>query len=148
MLSALRSPNWLKLAAVMGALAVVIGAFGAHGVDSYFETKYAETPDKTVTGMIVPASWKYMQDYNTGVDYHFYHVIGLLAVGLLARTRKSKSLQVAGWCFLTGIVLFSGSLYALTLSGQTWLGAIAPIGGTAFIVGWIALAHAACRKQE
>jgi uncharacterized membrane protein YgdD (TMEM256/DUF423 family) len=124
----------------MGALAVIVGAFGAHGVDSYFEKKYAGAPEKNVTGLTVPASWKYMQDYKTGVDYHFYHVMGLLAVGLMLRGRKSAALEVAGWCFLSGIVLFSGSLYALTLTGQTWWGMVAPIGGTALIAGWVALA--------
>lgn len=142
------SDCWLKCAGVMGALAVIVGAFGAHGVDSYFEEKYADTPEKNLTGMTVPASWKYMQDYQTGVRYHFYHVIGLLAVGLLLRERRCRALEIAGWCFLSGIVLFSGSLYVLTLTGQTWLGMVTPFGGLAFIAGWGAVVAGAATSQS
>ena len=77
-----------------------------------------------------------------------YHGLGLLAVGLLSMRRPSKSLQVAGWSFLLGIVLFSGSLYVLTLTGETRWGAVAPIGGVLLIVGWVALAIAACAKPN
>ena len=131
--------NWLTTASVLGALAVIIGAFGAHGVDSYFVEKYADTPNKIVGGFEVPASWKYLQDYKTGVDYHFYHVAGLLAVGLLARRESRRALTIAGWSFVTGIVLFSGSLYVLALTGVRWLGAITPLGGVAFLAGWLCL---------
>jgi len=113
--------TFLQLAALFGALAVVIGAFGAHGL----KTRIA--PDL-------------MTVYQTGVQYHFYHVAALLAVGILAlNTPPSLWLSLSGWAFVAGILIFSGSLYVLALSGIRWLGAITPIGGVAFIVGWIAL---------
>jgi uncharacterized membrane protein YgdD (TMEM256/DUF423 family) len=142
------SRSWTTLGAILAALAVVMGAFGAHGVDSYFVEKYAETGAKTIGGFEVPASYKYLEDFNTAARYHMYHALGLIAVGLLSSVRPSKSLQVAGWSFVLGIVLFSGSLYVLTLTGQTWLGAITPFGGTLMIAGWIALAVATCPCGE
>lgn len=127
----------------MAGLGVVFGAFAAHGLDDYFANKYAgETRD--VVGIPIAAAEKYLNDFKTGAEYQMYHAFGLIVVGLLARMQCSKSLTVAGWCFLLGIVLFSGSLYVLTLSGQRWWGMIAPIGGSLMIIGWAALATAAC----
>ncbi len=134
---------WITAAAVLGGLAVTLGAFGAHGLDSYFEKKYAETEDRIVTGEKVPAAVKYLADFKTGVRYHMWHALALLGVGILTRNAKSKSLSIAGWSFLLGIILFSGSLYVLTIFGLRWMGAIAPIGGTLLIVGWVALVCAA-----
>ncbi|HET8705326.1 MAG TPA: DUF423 domain-containing protein [Pseudomonadales bacterium] len=112
---------FMQLAAFFGALAVIIGAFGAHGL------KERIAPDL-------------MAVYQTGVQYHFYHVAALLAVGILAlQAPPSSWLTAAGWSFVAGILIFSGSLYLLAISGIRWLGAITPIGGVAFIVGWIAL---------
>ncbi len=112
---------FIQLAAVFGALAVIIGAFGAHGLKER-----------------IPADL--MAVYQTGVQYHFYHVLALLAVGLIAaQTPPSSWLNISGWAFVVGILIFSGSLYVLAISGIRWLGAITPIGGVAFIVGWIAL---------
>ena len=109
------------------ALSVVIGAFGAHGL----EPRLSE---------------RMMKNYQTGVQYHMIHGIGLLIVGLVALKLTSSSLvNGAGWSFLLGIVLFSGSLYAMALTGVTKLGAITPIGGLAFIVGWVLLAIAVMR---
>lgn len=117
---------WLRLAAILGGLAVVLGAFGAHGLKHKL--------DALETTAI----------YQTAVQYHFYHALALLAVALLAlRGRSSPALAVAGWCFTFGLLVFSGTLYALALSGVKWLGAITPIGGVALIVGWAALAVAA-----
>ena len=124
----------------MAALAVIIGAFGAHGVDRYFAEKYAGGEPKSIAGFEVPLSWKRLEDFKTGAEYQMYHALGLVAVGLLMTLRRHAALQVAGWAFLVGILLFSGSLYVLTLTGQTVWGMVAPIGGTAFIVGWFALA--------
>lgn len=131
---------WLFLGAAMAGLAVVIGAFGAHGVDRYFADKYATGEAKSIAGFEVPLSWKRLQDFKTGAEYQMYHALGMVAVGLLLMFRPNVALQVAGWSFLLGILLFSGSLYVLTLTGQTVWGAVAPFGGTAFIVGWFALA--------
>ena len=98
--------------------AVALGAFGAHAL-------------KTRLSAEMLAVW------HTGVEYHAYHALGLLAVGLVAaQLPESMLLKWSGWLMLAGIVLFSGSLYALALSGERWLGAITPIGGTAFLAAW------------
>jgi len=138
------SKYWLTTGACLAGLAVVLGAMAAHGLDGHFAKKYASTPEKTVAGLTVPASWKYLEDFKTGAEYQMYHALGLIAVGLLSGAKTSRSLQLAGWSFLLGIVFFSGSLYALTLTGETRFGMVAPIGGTLMIVGWGALAAAVC----
>jgi uncharacterized membrane protein YgdD (TMEM256/DUF423 family) len=118
--------GFLKLAAILGALAVALGAFGAHGL------KKLVPPDTIST-------------FETGVRYQFYHVFALLAVGILYERFAGKWLRYAGHCFVTGIVLFSGSLYLLTALkatetvGLSGIGAITPIGGVFFIVGWLCL---------
>jgi uncharacterized membrane protein YgdD (TMEM256/DUF423 family) len=124
-------PPVAKLFVLLGCLfalaAVVIGAFGAHGL------KARLTPDLLAV-------------YQTGVQYHFYHALGLILVGLLLQhLPQSVALRVAGWSMAAGIVFFSGSLYLLALSGQKWLGAVAPIGGSAFIFAWAAAAWAVWR---
>ena len=74
--------------------------------------------------------------FEVGVRYHVYHAIGLFLVGLFMVQFPDMNYQVAGWLFLAGIVIFSGSLYALSITGTRWLGAITPIGGLAFLAGW------------
>ena len=118
----------LTLAAVSGILAVALGAFGAHGLKTII------TPDM-------------LEVYKTGVQYQFYHTFALLAVGILMHFNPSKALKWSAALFITGIVLFSGSLYALTLTNIKILGAITPFGGVAFIAGWGLLA-AHCRKLQ
>lgn len=118
--------SWIRVGAVFGFLAVSLGAFGAHGL----KEKLAEMGTAA--------------NYQTAVEYHFYHTIALLAVGLLATLgRQGTALTVAGWGFTIGTLIFSGTLYALSLTGLRWLGAITPIGGVALLVGWAALAVAA-----
>jgi len=98
--------------------AVALGAFGAHALKARLSAEML-------------AVWR------TGVEYHVYHALGLLAVGLIsAQFADSTLLKWSGWLMLAGIVLFSGSLYALALSGERWLGAITPIGGVAFLGAW------------
>ncbi len=98
--------------------AVVLGAFGAHALKSRLSAEML-------------AVW------HTGVEYHVYHALGLLAVGLVAtQLPESALLKWSGWLMLAGIALFSGSLYALALSGERWLGAITPIGGLGFLAAW------------
>ena len=98
--------------------AVVLGAFGAHALKSRLSAEML-------------ALW------HTGVEYHVYHALGLLAVGLVAtQLPESALLKWSGWLMLAGIALFSGSLYALALSGERWLGAITPIGGLGFLAAW------------
>lgn len=115
--------RWLLLGSVGMLLAVVLGAFGAHGLSSRVTTELLAV-------------------YQTGVQYHFYHALGLLALGLFIQRQggaKTVWLTAAGWLMVAGIVIFSGSLYLLTLTGSRWLGAITPIGGLAFIGAWLAV---------
>ncbi len=136
--------NWSMIGAVLAGLAVILGAFAAHGIDGYFAEKY-EGQTKIVAGSEVPAAQKYLKDFKTGAEYQMYHALALILVGFAGLTsHKKKLLNIAGWCFLLGIIFFSGSLYVLTLSGQTFWGAIAPIGGTLFIVGWFTFAAGVC----
>ena len=116
----------LTVGAVLMLAAVALGAFGAHAL----RTKMA--PEMTDV-------WR------TAVQYHAWHALALLAVGLALRQRPSPSFAVAGWLFVAGIALFSGSLYALALTGVRALGAITPFGGLAFLAGWASLALAAWR---
>jgi uncharacterized membrane protein YgdD (TMEM256/DUF423 family) len=107
-------------------LAVLAGAFAAHGLKGHLSTDDLDV-------------------WQTGARYHAYHAIGLLAVAYAGRRWESGLTSLAGWLFVGGIVLFSGSLYVLAISGVKWLGAITPLGGLCFIAGWIALAAAALR---
>jgi uncharacterized membrane protein YgdD (TMEM256/DUF423 family) len=109
---------FLTLGSLFALAAVVIGAFGAHGLKAR-----------------LPADL--LAVYQTGVQYHFYHALGLMMVGLaFFHLPDSVLLRSCGWLMAAGIVLFSGSLYAISLSGQKWLGAVAPVGGTALICAW------------
>lgn len=144
----------LTLAALFGFLGVALGAFGAHGLNDtkYLEKRYADLPEKNVAGQTFPASFKYFRDFETGVEYHLTHTAALLAVGLLMLHQPSRLLQVAAWSFTGGIVLFSGSLYILVICGPRaggipW-GAVAPIGGTLQLIGWLTLAAAALRLRS
>ena len=112
------------LGAVSGFVAVALGAFGAHGLKSTLpEARLAI--------------------FETGVRYQMYHALALLAVGLLFGREATSILKASGWFFVAGTVLFSGSLYALALTGMGKLGAITPLGGLAFLAGWAMLAWAA-----
>lgn len=118
---------FLTLGAVLLAVAVALGAFGAHALKARLGAELLAV-------------------YHTAVQYHFYHALGLLAVGLIAMQLPASGLvRAAGWLMLAGIVLFSGSLYLLSMSGIRWLGAVTPFGGTAFIGAWLLLALAAVR---
>lgn len=132
----------LLLGATFGGLGVAAGAFGAHGLPDYFQTKYAEQT-RVVAGETIPLARKYLGDFKTAAEYQLTHSLALLAVGILAERRRSRWCSVAGWSIVLGILLFSGSLYALTLLGIPVLGAITPLGGVAFLVGWGCLAMAA-----
>jgi len=113
----------MLLGSVAAFLAVTLGAFGAHGLRGRL------SPDMLAV-------------FETGVRYHMYHALAILLVGLVMGRLSGWLIQTAGWCFVAGIVLFSGSLYALALSGVTILGAVTPLGGVAFLAGWACLAFA------
>ena len=137
--------QWIVVGALSAGLAVICGAFAAHGLDTHLPKQY-EGQTRVVAGETVPAARKYLNDFKTAAEYQMFHALGMIAVGLLAGGRASRSLTVAGWSFLGGTLLFSGSLYALVLTGVTKLGMITPIGGVLFIVGWVALAVAGARS--
>lgn len=133
--------QWIMTGAILAALAVVFGAFGAHGLETRLKTVYGDQ-QREIAGLAVPATYKYLQDFKTGAEYHMYHALGLLALGVAASQQSSirTSHKVAAWSFVLGIALFSGSLYVLVLTGMRWLGAITPIGGTLMIIGWVSFA--------
>jgi len=118
--------GFLKTAAFIGALAVILGAFGAH------KLKELVSESAVIT-------------FDTGVKYQMYHAIALAIVAILYQQFSKKSMKLAGWFFIIGILLFSGSLYILTvkaalvLPNLSWAGPITPIGGLFFVAGWIAM---------
>jgi uncharacterized membrane protein YgdD (TMEM256/DUF423 family) len=123
---------FLLLGSINAALAVIFGAFGAHAL------KARVTPEM-------------LDVYHTGSQYHFYHALGLLLLGAIAAQvpalANSSLFRASGWLMLAGIILFSGSLYVLAITGVRWLGAITPLGGLAFIAAWVALVVGAVRLR-
>jgi uncharacterized membrane protein YgdD (TMEM256/DUF423 family) len=112
---------FVVLGALSGLLAVAAGAFGAHALRGKL------SPDL-------------LSIFETGARYQMYHALALIAVAWASTHWPAPALSLAGWCFITGIVLFSGSLYFLALAENRWVGAITPIGGLAFLLGWLAFA--------
>lgn len=119
----------LLLVGILAALlAVALGAFGAHGLKSRVSSDLLAV-------------------FQTGVQYHFYHALGLILVGILVGSLSATGwVRASGWTMLAGIVIFSGSLYVMALTGQRWLGMITPIGGTAFIAAWALLVVAVVKS--
>lgn len=107
--------------AALGALGVMIGAFGAHAFKALLEQH-----QRTAT-------------FETGVKYHFFHALALILLGIVMEKYPSKLFITSMWAYLVGILLFSGSLYILSLTGNTKWGAVAPFGGLSLVVGWILL---------
>jgi uncharacterized membrane protein YgdD (TMEM256/DUF423 family) len=114
------------LGSLMAFLAVALGAFAAHGLRTRL-------------------SQDLFAIFEVGVRYHMYHALGLLGVAWACSRWPDSGAQWAGWAFVVGIVVFSGSLYLLSITGIRWLGAITPIGGVAFLIGWILLVWAAVK---
>lgn len=119
------------LSAVLGFSAVALGAFGAHGLRARLEG--------------LPDGVKRLEWWNTAAHYHLTHALALGLVAWLAHRGASVAPQLAGWAFVGGIALFSGSLYVMTLTGQSKLGVITPFGGLLLLVGWAAVAVAGFR---
>lgn len=118
----MRNHRFIQAAAILGALAVILGAFGAHALAPLLLQHGKEST------------------YQTAVDYHFYHTMALLLTGILLHFYPgNQKLKISGWLFIAGIVIFSGSLYLLCLTQLSWLGAITPVGGLLFILGWVGL---------
>lgn len=123
------SKKFLVTGSVFMALAVSMGAFGAH----------------IVQGLLTPERFEV---YQTAVQYHFYHALGLLIIGTVAaRHAEITWFRWGGYLLIAGIVIFSGSLYLLTLTDTGWFGAITPFGGVAFILGWIFFAAGVLKQQ-
>jgi uncharacterized membrane protein YgdD (TMEM256/DUF423 family) len=116
--------RFFVLGSVLGGFGVAAGAFGAHGL------KVWVSPEMLAV-------------FETGVRYHLIHALALLAVAWASTRWASAAIRAAGWLFVAGILVFSGSLYVLTLTGIRALGAITPFGGVAFILGWLLLAWGA-----
>ena len=121
-------PRWFVIGAIAGASGVALGAFGAHGLK-------ARVPPEM------------LEIWETASRYQILHALALLATAWAAERWPGGASTAAGWLFLLGIVVFSGSLYALVLSGVRALGAVTPLGGLCFIAGWLALALAAWRGR-
>ena len=120
--------GWFAAGAVLSGLGVLVGAFGAHGLR-----------DRVAADMLAV--------FETGVRYHLIHGLAIIAVAWAASRWPSAWIGAAGWLFAAGIVVFSGSLYILAISGVRWWGAVTPIGGVCFLAGWAALAVGALRAS-
>jgi uncharacterized membrane protein YgdD (TMEM256/DUF423 family) len=120
---------WISIGAFSAAVAVTLGAFGAHGLKGQLTAAALET-------------------FQTGVSYQFYHSLGLILIGVIVPANKpSAMLSAAGWLMLAGILLFSGSLYLLSTTGIRSIGIVTPFGGLSLIVAWLMLAFGILRQQ-
>ena len=119
--------NWLALGSIYGFLGVAFGAFGAHALKDRLDAYSLDV-------------WR------TAVQYQLWHALALVALGVLAQVPSAQTISArangAGWAFTIGVLIFSGTLYLLALSGIKWLGAITPLGGLSLLVGWVWLAWA------
>jgi len=132
------TPKWIAMAgALLAAVGVGLGAFGAHGLEDALRQLGRES------NLARRVAW-----FDTAVRYQLYHALGMVAIAALAGAAASGWHRAAAGLFITGIVLFSGSLYAMTFAGDAWrkLGMVTPWGGLAFIAGWVLLAVAVWRK--
>lgn len=132
-MSAAAAKGWIVVAALSGAISVIVGAFAAHGLDLSTE-----------------AGRKAREWLQTASHYQMIHALAIVGVVALARGAllNAPIALVAQWLFLVGSVLFPGALYALAFGGPRWFGAVAPIGGAAFILGWLSLGLAALLRPE
>jgi uncharacterized membrane protein YgdD (TMEM256/DUF423 family) len=120
------TPNWIFLGALLGAVSVMAGAFGAHGLAARLDSRGLEL-------------------WETASRYLMYGAVALALVGLLGRQGAVRGVTGAGWCLLLGSLIFSGTVFVLALGGPRWLGAITPIGGTLLIAGFLLFAWAALK---
>ncbi len=118
---------FVMLGALSGAISVAAGAFGAHALRQKVEPRLLDV-------------------FETGARYQMYHALALLAVAWAATRWPIPVVHAAGWLFIAGTVLFSGSLYLLSLTGVRWLGAVTPLGGVLFLAGWLSLAYGIWRS--
>ena len=126
------SSTFIVIGALLAALAVALGAFGAHGLKTLVEQNKFSAKD--------------LETFHTAVQYQMIHALGLILIGLLAATRPNGMLDAAGWTMLVGILVFSGFLYAYVATGTKLFAMFVPIGGVAFILAWLGVAVAAMRR--
>jgi uncharacterized membrane protein YgdD (TMEM256/DUF423 family) len=133
-LSPMNSSRWTAVGAVLGGLSVALGAFAAHGL----KARFAE---------LSAGDFQPREIFELAVRYHAVHALAILFASMMTQPeRRRRTAASACWAFLIGVVFFSGSLYLLATTGVRWLGAVTPIGGVAFLVGWTLLAVAALRN--
>jgi uncharacterized membrane protein YgdD (TMEM256/DUF423 family) len=118
---------FIRLGAVAGFVGVALGAFGAHALRAQISPEHLAV-------------------FETGVRYQLLHALALVLVGFLLGRKPARLTTAAGWCFAAGIVLFSGSLYVLSITGTTAVGIVTPFGGLFFLAGWACLAFAGLRE--
>jgi uncharacterized membrane protein YgdD (TMEM256/DUF423 family) len=131
--------RWFAIGALIGAIGVALGAFGAHGLDGFLTRLGYEGDDLA----------RRLDIFDTAIHYQMLHAFALVATGLALAHRTPLSWRAAAWLFLVGVLLFSGLLKVMTIAGPTWnwLGAVVPIGGVSMIAGWVALAIGAFSKK-
>lgn len=122
------SRNLIIIGAISGFLSISFGAFGAHAIKQWMSADL-------------------MTIYQTAVSYQIYHSLGLILIALVYQQHQHKLIKIAGWVMLAGIIIFSGSLYTLSLTDTRWLGAITPIGGTLLLLAWLLLGLGVSKKH-
>lgn len=130
--------NWIVLGAALAAVAVSLGAIGAHALEGWVEKNFEDPAEQA----------KRLENWQVASRYLFYHAFGLVLLGICSPRLSSGASKVAGFLMLAGIILFSGMLYAWVLTGTKTFVHIVPLGGFAFIASWIAFAIAAARFKE
>lgn len=130
--------RWLVTGSLCAALAVILGAFGSHGLERQM----------TDSGKEVREVQKTLDQWETGVRYHMLHALGMIVVSFVIGGSTNRSAHWAGYSFLSGVFLFSGGLYGYVLTGAKPLVLIVPLGGISFIVGWLLLAFFSARRQS
>lgn len=123
------SKLFISLGAFNAFIAVAAGAFAAHGLKNSLSDYY-------------------LSIFHTAADYQFYHALGLIIIGILLGQQYKRSVFLSGWIMLAGIILFSGSLYTLALTGTKWLGIVTPFGGLCFLISWLTIAVSYLRSNH
>jgi uncharacterized membrane protein YgdD (TMEM256/DUF423 family) len=133
------SRRWIAVGALLGAIGVALGAYGAHGLRGFLETKLGYAGDDLIRRLDI---------FDTAIRYQMLHAIALVLTGLALQQRDCVCWRLAAWAFLAGTLVFCGLLKVLTFASPEWkwLGGIVPVGGLALIVGWLALAVGALRS--
>jgi len=141
----MQGTSWVRIGAILGALAVILGAFLAHGLKP-------KADDSAQLSSTQRTDLEHrLEVFDIGAKYQMYHSLAIVALGAVAMTSggaSSRRLNAAGWLFLIGILIFSGTLYGIGFGGPKWLGMITPFGGLAMIAGWVALATVAIPHSQ